>query len=454
MPKTLRKLVVDHGMDDMAESLTPEMIGEVLSRVIGKEVDVRFKTYVETCIHCGLCSEACHYFLSFGRDPNYSPVSKVKQTLWDLLKHGGNIDGEKVKKYSRIAFTECNLCRRCSMYCPFGIDIAYLISIMRRICGLLQIVPQYLQDNVNSHIHTLTQSWVGQDDYIDTLHFIEDELRMDIRNARIPLDKVGAEIMYAPHSHEITFKTEIMENIARILNAAGVDWTMPSTDGWDNTNQAMHAGCYETMGMIERKHFETALTLRVGKILAGECGHAFRAAVYDGTRWLGWKNPPVQYVAAVQFFYELIQDGKIKIAKRIQEPVTLQDPCSIVRNRGLGKILRALIKATCADFRDVTPRLEHNYCCCAGGGAINYGPPWKFIRMEGGRIKVRQLLETGARIVIAPCHSCHKTIEEMNEHYKLGLQVLFAHDLLVKTMEMPESLRSDGKVETAGIKPN
>jgi Fe-S oxidoreductase len=243
-----------------------------------------------------------------------------------------------------------------------------------------------------------------------------------------------------------------MANIARILNVAGVDWTMPSTDGWENTNQAMHAGYYETMGMIERKHFEAALKLRVRRILSGECGHAFRAAVYDGTRWLGWKNPPVTYVAAVQFFYELIRDGRITIAKKIQEPVTVQDPCSIVRNRGLGEMLRSIIKATCDDFRDVTPRLEHNYCCCAGGGVINYGPPWKFIRMEGGRIKVKQLMETGAKVVIAPCHSCHKTIEEMSDYYKLGLRVLFANDLLVETMEIPEEFRGSSRAEGIGGK--
>lgn len=440
MLKVERKPVADPGMDDTAKGLAPERIEKVMRWVLERESDARLRTYVETCIHCGLCSEACHYYLSYKRDPSYAPVSKVRQTLWDILGRKHPADGETVKKYARIAFAECNLCRRCSMYCPFGIDIAYLLALVRRICGLLNVAPQYLQDNTNSHIHTFTQSWVGQDDYVDTLQFLEEELRMDIPGARIPLDKTGAEYMYTPHSHEVTFKTHLLANMARILNVAGIDWTMPSTDGWENTNQAMHAGYYETMGMIERKHFEAAFRLKVRKILAGECGHAFRAAVYDGTRWLGWKTPPVPYVSAIQFFYELIRDGRIRIARKIREPVTVQDPCSFVRNRGLGEMLRYIIRATCEDFREVTPKLEHNYCCCAGGGVINYGPPWKFIRMEGGRIKVRQFRETGAKIVIAPCHSCHKTIEEMSDFYKLGLHVLFANELIVKTMEVPEAM--------------
>jgi hypothetical protein len=117
---------------------------------------------------------------------------------------------------------------------------------------------------------TFTQAWVAQDDWIDTVHFIEDELRMEIRNVRIPLDKTGAEIMYSPHSLEVKFKTNLLSNIARIMTVADIDWTMPSTDGWDGTNQAMHAGDYETMGMVEKKHFQTAMRLKVKKIMTSE----------------------------------------------------------------------------------------------------------------------------------------------------------------------------------------
>jgi len=440
MKQLIRKPVADPGFEETVKRLSTEKIERVIRWVLEHEADARLKTYIETCVHCGLCSEACHYYLSYKRDSSYSPVGKVSRTLWDMLKRKGKVDGETLKSYARIAYTECNLCRRCSMYCPFGIDIAYLMSLVRRICGLLDVVPQYLMDNTNSHIFTSTQSWVGQDDYVDTLQFIEEELRMDIKNARIPLDRNGAEIMYALHSHEVTFKTHLMTNVAKIMNVAGLNWTMSSRDGWENTNQAMHAGYFETMGMIEKKQFDAAFRLRVKRIVAGECGHAFRAAVFDGTRWLGWERPPIEYIYAVQLFYELIRDGKIRIANKIKEPVTVHDPCSVVRSRGLGDMLRSLIRATCEDFRDVTPNYEHNYCCCAGGGVINYGPPWKPVRMTGGRIKMKQFKATGAKIVIAPCHSCHKTIEEMSDYYKAGLHVMFASELLVKTMEIPEHL--------------
>lgn len=270
MPEIKRKPVSDPGMDETAKNIGPEKIERVIRWVLDREADARLKTYVETCIHCGLCSEACHYYQSYNRDPSYAPGVKVKLTLGDILKRKGRVEGDAIKLYARIAFAECNLCKRCSMYCPFGIDVAYLMSLVRRICGLLGVVPQYLQDQANSHMYTGTQAWISQDDWVDTVQFVEDELRMEIKNARIPLDKKAAEIMYSPHSLEVKFKTNLLYNIAKILSVAGVDWTMPSTDGWDGTNQAMHAGDYETMGIIERKHFDAAFGLQVKKILTSE----------------------------------------------------------------------------------------------------------------------------------------------------------------------------------------
>lgn len=156
------------------------------------------------------------------------------------------------------------------MYCPFGIDMGYLMILVRRICGLLKVAPLYLQDQGYSHMYTYSQSWVAQDDWVDTVQFVEEEIRMDIKNARLPLDKEGAEIMYSPHSLEAKFKTNLLANIATIMNVARIDWTMPSFDGWDSTNQAMHVGDHETMGMVERMHFNAGFKLKVKKIVTSE----------------------------------------------------------------------------------------------------------------------------------------------------------------------------------------
>jgi Fe-S oxidoreductase len=428
--------VVDPGIDETIKKLTPERIEAVINQVLTKETAARFKVYMQTCVHCGLCSDACHTYLSRDKDPDFAPVAKVKDTIWEMIKRKGKVDGEFLKKCARIAFIECGACRRCSMYCPFGIDIAYLMMTVRRICSLLGVVPQYLQDTTNSHAATMNQMWVQQDDWIDTLVWQEEDARDELEGVRIPLDREGADIMYSVIGPEPKILAQLIANMAIIFKVAGADWTMPSLDGWDNSNMAMYSGDFEVMGRVERLHWDRAMQLKVKKVVMGECGHAFRGAVYDGPKWLGWKRPPIKMVHAVEYYYELIKSGRIKITNKVKEPVTVQDPCNIVRGRGLHQKLRYIMNELCEDFRDVEPRFEHNYCCAAGGGVINCGPPWKLSRMKSIRVKAEQFAETGAELIVTPCHNCHSGIEDIIGHYKLGMHVKFISELLVKAIDL------------------
>ncbi len=432
--------VEDPGLDEICKKLTQEQIEKTINSVL-KGAGARLKVYMQTCVHCGLCAEACHTYLSNDKDPNYSPVGKVKRTLWEMIKRKGKVDGEFIRMCSRVSHTECNVCRRCSMYCPFGIDMAYLLTLVRRICHLLGVVPQYLQDTVNSHAVTNNQMWVKQDEWIDTLQWQEEEAQMEVKDARIPIDVEGADIMYSVIGPEPKFLAQLLGNISMIMTVADMNWTMPSFDGWDNSNMPMYSGDFEVNGRIERKHHEAAFKLKAKKIVMGECGHAFRGAVYDGPKWLGWKEPPVPVIHAVQFYYELIKEGRIKIVKKFDKPITIQEPCNIIRGRGLGDMFRYIMNAVCEDFRDVDPQYEHNYCCHAGGGTINCGPPWKKSRMLSNRVKAEQIKATGAEYIITPCHNCHSGIEDIVDFYKLGMHVKFFSEILVEAMEIPDELK-------------
>jgi len=432
--------IMDNGLEQDAAKLSPNRIEQVINRVLNREVGARLKAYVDTCIHCGLCSEACHYYLSHDNDPRYSPVGKVKQTLWEMLKAKGKVNAEFIKKASEIASTECNLCKRCAMYCPFGIDIAYMVLIVRRICHLLGVTPRYIQDTAHSHAATMNQMWVKDDEWIDTLQWQEEEAQAEIAALRIPLEKEGAEIMYSVIGPEPKFQAQLIYQAAVIMNVAGVNWTMPATPGWDNSDMAMFTGDNEIMGRLKRAHFETAARLKVKRIVMGECGHAFRS-VYDmGNRWLGWRMPPIPIVHAIDFYYELLTEGKIKVAKKFETPVTLHDPCNVVRGGGLAEKARYVVNSMCEKLIEMHPNREYNYCCCAGGGVINCGPPYKMKRIEGNRVKAEQLFAVkarGAKVLIAPCHNCHSGLEDINHHYGLGLEIKFIGDILYEVMEKP-----------------
>ncbi len=439
------KTALDDGIEIGAARLTPEKIEKVINSVIKGETGARLKTYVETCIHCGLCSEACHYYLSHDNDPKFAPVGKVKQTMWEMLNKKGRVDQEFIKRAAEIAHTECNLCKRCAQYCPFGIDIAYIISVVRRIIHRLGVTPLYLQDTAHSHSVHMNQMWVKGDEWPDTLQWQEEEAQAEIPTLRIPLEKEGADIMYSVIAPEPKFQAQLIYQAAVIMDAAGVSWTMPATIGWDNSDMAMFTGDNELMGRLKRTHFETAFRLKVKKIVMGECGHAFRS-VYDmGNRWLGWKMPPIPIVHAIEFYYELLKEGKIKITKKYDKPVTLHDPCNVVRGGGLHEMARYVTNAVCEELVEMTPNREHNYCCCAGGGVINCGPPYKMKRINGNRVKAEQLFAAkarGAKVLIAPCHNCHSGLHDIVHHYDIGLDIKFFGDLIYECMEKPGAVEA------------
>lgn len=435
-----RVWIKDEGIERGAEKLTPERIEKTINAVLGNEAGARMKAYVETCAHCGLCSEACHFYLSRDRDPRFSPVGKVKQTIWEMVDKKGKVSVEFMKQATQIAQTECNLCRRCVQYCPFGIDIGYMMSMVRRIVHKLELTPLYIQDTAHSHSATMNQMWVKDDEWIDALHWQEDELREELPNARIPLEKEGAEIMYSVIGPEPKFRTQLIYQAAAIMNEAGMDWTMPATPGWDNSDMAMFTGDTEMMARLKRMHFETAARLRVKKIVMGECGHAFRSVYDTGNRVLGWQMPPIPVVHALEFYWDLLNEGKIKVAKQIEEPVTFHDPCNVVRGRGLHEKAREVVRAFCPNLVEMHPNREHNICCAAGGGVINCGPPFKNSRVESNSIKAEQLKATGVKLCIAPCHNCHGGLEDIIHKYKLGMELKFLGEIIYDCMEKPNAV--------------
>ena len=281
----------------------------------------------------------------------------------------------------------------------------------------------------------------------------EEEAQAELKGARIPLDKEGANFMYSVIGPEPKILAQLIGYFAQIMAVVNYNcrkngepeltWTMPSVDGWDNSNMAMYSGDFETMGRVERLHWDTAMRLRVKRVVMGECGHAFRGAVYDGPKWLGWHHTPIPMTHAIDFYHEIISTGKIKIAKKFDKPITVQDPCNIVRGRGLrDQAARDHAGALYRLPRYRSRATSTTTAARAGGGVINCGPPWTRTRVEGNRVKADQLRETGAEIVVTPCHNCHSGIEDIIKGHKLGMHTKFFSEILVQVMDVPEEIRA------------
>lgn len=443
-PAEKHNIIPDEGIEKGSQRLTPEQVHRVIRRHLREEGGARLKVYLDTCAHCGLCSKACHFYLSNDNDPRFSPAGKIKQTLGEIVRKKGRVSVEFIKKATEIVFTECNLCRRCVMYCPFGIDVAYLMLFVRRICHKLGIVPQYIQDTAHSHAATMNQMWIKEDEWIDTIQWQEEEARDEIPDLRIPLEKEGAEIFYSVIGPEPKFRAQLIYQAAVIMNVAGMDWTMPATPGWDNSDMCMYTGDEEMVARLKKVHFETAMRLKTKRIVMGECGHAFRSVHDVGNRHLGWKMSPVPVMHAIEFYYELFKDQKLRVKEKYDLPVTLHDPCNVVRGGGLHELARFVIRQTCSRFVELHPNREHNYCCSAGGGVINCGPPYTMKRVVGNRVKADQLADAkarGAEIIIAPCHNCHGGLEDIVKHYGLDMEIRFLGDIIYECIEKDKMQR-------------
>lgn len=266
----IRDYIPDPGLDETIKDLTPEKIEKAIKAVLPPTLTARLRGPLETCIHCGLCSEACQWYVSNDKDPTYAPVAKMRMTIWEILKRNGKVDAEFIKQTARIVFTECNICHRCSMYCPFGLDVTFIIGLVRRICFLLNVVPQRQIDQDHAQAATLNQVWFSQNDWRESIQWQEEEGAMEIKNLRIPIDKEGAEIMWLPLGAEPKTGTYHIERVSKIMNVAGVDWTVPSREVWDSSNMAMFLRDFTTMNRIVRGLFDNAARLRTKRLILTE----------------------------------------------------------------------------------------------------------------------------------------------------------------------------------------
>lgn len=417
-------------------------------KILNANDGARIRTWLSICSRCGLCAESCFVYLSNHRDPKLSPAYKFQNTLGAMYRLKGRLTKEFLARCYEISWLQCTMCKRCSMFCPFGIDIATMISISRNICHSQGFRPQSLYGFSENCRKSGNHMALPEDELIDTCDWMEEEIEDGYRGVKIPVDKPKVKYMYTINPREPVYYPQDISNAAVIFSAAGENWTIPSF-GWDCTNLPMFCGDFALAGQQVRNVYEKALELGAEKILITECGHAYRSLAFEGPYLAGYKGgqPPVDVVHFVRLIYEYLRDGRLKINqdKRIKEPITYQDPCNVSRNGGLWEEAREIISYIAEEFRDMAPNRDHNHCCGGGGGMMPMGPNYKPVRMASGRVKAEQIKATGAKLVITPCHNCFDQVNDLSEEYDLGVTAISLKEILVDSIVIPEHmLLADG----------
>jgi Fe-S oxidoreductase len=259
----------------------------------------------------------------------------------------------------------------------------------------------------------------------------------------IPVDKKDADIIYTVNAREPKHYPEDIAEAAILFHVAGENWMVPS-EGWEETSLAMFAGDWEAAKLQVESVYDAMERLKPKRMVVTECGHAYRATVIEGPYWAGLKSgkTPIESLHYVEWVAEALRTGKLKIdpAKKIKEPVTYQDSCNYIRNGGLADVAREIMSYIAEDFREMTPNREHNFCC-GGGGGLNGIGRYREQRNIGMKVKRDQIVATGAKLVIAPCHNCWDAIRDMEEIYKIGIRWSFLKPLLINMIEVPEHLK-------------
>ena len=233
------------------------------------KIGARFRVWLGICTHCGLCANTCHYYTANGKDPKMIPSYKVR-FLAELLRKKGKVDRDYLQKIYNTVYYECNMCRRCTLYCPFGIDIALMISLLRSLLFSQGIVPEGLLKTVENYKEFGNQMAVTDEDWVETIKWCEEEASEELVGLNIPIDKKGAKILYTVNAREPMFYPQDMMEVAKIFHVAGEDYTYSSKPGWDDTNLAMFCGDLKTSRMIVENTFKRAEELEVQQVAITE----------------------------------------------------------------------------------------------------------------------------------------------------------------------------------------
>ncbi len=412
-----------------------------------KTMKSRMKTWLEICAHCGLCAESCFLYQVNGRIPEQVPSYKIQSTLGQIVKKKGQVDNAFMRHCMDIAWSWCTCCNRCGQFCPHGIDMGVMFGYLRGLLYSQGFVPWELKIGAGMHRIYRAQMDVTTEDWVETCEWMAEENSDEWPGLEIPIDKEDADIMYTCNAREPKHYPEDVAEAAILFHVAGENWTVPS-EGWEQTSLSMFAGDWECCKDNVANVYAAIERLRPKRVVGTECGHAHRATVIEGPYWMGRKDglPPAPYIHYVEWLAEALRSGKIKIdpTKRIKELVTLQDSCNYVRNHGLKEITREIMSYLVEPgyFVEMAPNKEYNYCCGGGGGFNGIGK-YRPQRNMALRKKMQQIIDTGAKLVVAPCHNCWDAIRDLEEEYKIGIRWSFLKPLVIKMMIVPDHLKPE-----------
>jgi Fe-S oxidoreductase len=440
---------------DNWQAVAIEKMGELVSN------SRALKVFLDTCVKCGACTDKCHYFLGT-KDPNNMPVAR-QDLFRDVYRRHFTFAGKYFPKlvgardldeemldlwYSY--FHQCSQCRRCSVYCPYGIDTAEISMAAREILDTVGVGQKYCNEIIGKAQTIGNNLGLPPPALLDTLEGLEEDIEDETGvKVRLPLDEKNADILLVTPSADFFAEPHVdgLIGYAKVFHQAGLSWTL-SSHASEAANFGLFIGSYENMQKISMRIRDAALELGVKRIVFGECGHAWRVAysflntLAGPFDFLDQNYPVPQHVCEVT--YDLIQRNVLTLDKSANDDMvlTFHDSCNVARGSRMGDMVggqfiipREIIRATCNHFYDMADDTinEATFCCGGGGGLLT--DDLIELRVKGALPRMEALKQVvdnhGVTHMVAICAICKSQFSKVMPYYGFEMdQVISLHQLV------------------------
>ena len=430
-----------------------------------------FRLFMDTCVRCGACADKCHFYLGSG-DPKNMPVLRaelIRSVYRRYFTTAGRVFGglagardltEDVLKEWFYYFYQCTECRRCSVFCPYGIDTAEITMIGRELLNLVGCNINWVLEPVANCFRTGNHLGVQPHGFKDSIDFAVDEIE-EITGIRVdaPINRKGAEILFVIPSADYFASPHYYTLLGYLLlfHEIGLDYTLSAF-----ASEGGNFGLFTSHEMIKRlnaKIYAEAKRLGVKWIIGGECGHMWRVlhqymdtmngpadflevpvSPVTGTRFDNAASTRMVHIC--EFTADLIRNNRLRLdpSRNDHWRVTFHDSCNPARAMGLLEEPRYVLRQVCRNFHEMPENTirEQTFCCGSGSGL---GTDENLeMRLRGGFPRanaVRYVRDKhGVNLLTCICAIDKATLPPLLEYWAPGVEVGGVHELVGNALVM------------------